>query len=68
MGTNVPVIDLQIHKSYPGYVEFKSTLNVKQHDYQTVELSTQVQKNGKLTIPFELIEHKGRNAKIRIRW
>lgn len=55
-------IDLEIRRTYPGHVAFRSNLSPKLHDYQTVQFGATVE-NGKRDLPFEVVRHQGRNAK-----
>ena len=60
--TNKP-IDVEIRRTYPGHVVFRSDLNPKLHDYQTVQLSTQVEAGSRAKLIFETVRQQGRNAK-----
>jgi hypothetical protein len=55
-------IDVEIRRTFPGHVVFKSKLAAKLHDYQTVQFSAGVEP-GKRDLPFEIVRHQGRNAK-----
>jgi hypothetical protein len=56
-------IDVEIRRSFEGHVIFGSQLEPKLHDYQTVELSTQVAAGAKENLRFEILQHQGYNAK-----
>jgi hypothetical protein len=56
-------IDVEIRRSYGGHVAFRSQLEPKMHDFQTVELRTQVAAGGKKDLSFEVLQHQGHNAK-----
>jgi hypothetical protein len=55
-------IDIEVRRTYPGHVVFRSNLSPKLHDYQTVQFSAGVE-TGKHDLPFEVVRHQGRNAK-----
>jgi hypothetical protein len=44
-------------------VTFVSDLEPKLHDYQTVELTANVEPGGKKMLDFTIVQHLGRNAK-----
>jgi hypothetical protein len=56
-------INVEIRRSYDGHVAFVSRLEPKLHDYQTVELTTQVEPGEKKKLDFTIVQHLGRNAK-----
>ena len=56
-------IDVEIRRSYDGHVVFRSQLEPKMHDFQTVELSSQIAAGGKKDLAFEVLQHQGHNAK-----
>jgi hypothetical protein len=56
-------IDVEIRRSYDGHVVFRSQLEPKMYDFQTVELSTRVGASAKKELPFEVLQHQGHNAK-----
>lgn len=56
-------INVEIRRSYEGHVAFVSGLEPKLHDYQTVELATQVEPGEKKNLDFTVVQHLGRNAK-----
>ncbi len=56
-------IDLEIRRTFPGHVVFRSELPAKNHDYQTVEYTATVMPAEKVDLRYEIIQHQGRNAK-----
>jgi hypothetical protein len=56
-------IELEIRRSLPGHVVFRSRLDPKLHDYQTVEYKATVQSGKRVDLLQELVRHQGRNAK-----
>jgi hypothetical protein len=56
-------IDVEIRRTLPGHVVFKSRLDPKLHDYQTVEYTATVAAGRRADLLQELVLHQGRNAK-----
>jgi len=56
-------IDLEVRRTFPGHVIFRSELPAKNHDYQTVEYTAAVKPGEKADLLYEVIQHQGRNAK-----
>jgi hypothetical protein len=56
-------IDVEVRRSFPGHVMFRSELPAKNHDYQTVEYSATVPSAQKADLLYEILQHQGRNAK-----
>jgi hypothetical protein len=56
-------IDVEIRRSFGGHAVFRSELEAKNHDYQTVEYSAKVAPGAKAELKYELLTHQGRNAK-----
>lgn len=56
-------IEVEIRRSFPGHVVFRSSLNPKLHDFQTVEFTTSVQPAQTADLWFEGLTHQGHNAK-----
>jgi hypothetical protein len=56
-------IDVEIRRSYDGHVVFRSRLEPKLHDYQTVEFAAKVQPGDNKDLFFEIVQRQGRNAK-----
>jgi hypothetical protein len=56
-------IDVEIRRTLPGHVVFKSRLEPKLHDYQTVEYKANVAAGKRVDLMQEVVRHQGRNAK-----
>jgi len=56
-------IEVEIRRSYDGHVTFRSQLEPRLHDYQTVEFATRVQPGDKKHLLFEVVQRQGHNAK-----
>ena len=56
-------IDLEIRRSFPGHIAFRSELAAKNHDYQTVQYTATVKPAEKTDLLYEVVQHQGRNAK-----
>ena len=56
-------IELEVRRSLPGHVVFRSRLNPKLHDYQTVEYKATVPAGKRVDLLQEIVRHQGRNAK-----
>ena len=56
-------IDVEVRRSLPGHVVFKSRLSPVLHDYQTVQYKTKIKPAVKRDLVYELVRHQGRNAK-----
>ena len=56
-------IDVEIRRTFPGDVVFRSGLPAKNHDYQTVEYTAAVAAGAKAELPYEVLTHQGRNAR-----
>ncbi len=56
-------IELEIRRTLPGHVVFRSRLDPKLHDYQTVEYTTTVSAGKRVDRLQEVVRHQGRNAK-----
>jgi len=50
-------------RSYDGHVTFRSRLEPRLHDYQTVQFATRVQPGDKKNLLFEVVQRQGHNAK-----
>jgi hypothetical protein len=55
-------IDVEIRRTFPGHVTFKSKLGAKLHDFQTVQFSKTLEP-GKHDLLFEITRYQGRNSK-----
>jgi hypothetical protein len=56
-------IDLEVRRTFPGHVVFRSELPAKNFDYQTVEYMAAVKPGEKADLLYEITGHQGRNAK-----
>jgi hypothetical protein len=56
-------IDVEIRRMLPGHVVFRSRLDPKLHDYQTVEYTARVPSGKRADLMQEIVRHQGRNAK-----
>lgn len=56
-------INVEIRRPYEGHVTFVSRLEPKLHDFQTVELTAQVEPGVKKSLDFTIVQHLGTNAK-----
>ncbi len=56
-------IRVEIRRSYPGDVTFRSGLNAKSHDYRSVEFTTEVAAGARANMQHEVITRNGYNAK-----
>jgi hypothetical protein len=56
-------IDVEVRRSYQGHVVFRSALDPKLHDYQTVEFKRQVPSRTKVDLVFEVVRKQGYLAK-----
>jgi hypothetical protein len=56
-------IELEIRRTLPGHVVFRSQLDPKLHDYQTVEYKAKVAPDKRADLMQEVVRHQGRNAK-----
>ena len=60
--TNKP-IEVEIRRTLPGHVVFRSQLEPTLHDYQTVQFLTRVQPAKRADLLFEVVRKQGINAK-----
>ncbi len=56
-------IDVEVRRSFPGHVLFRSGLQPTLHDFQTVQYAAQVAAGQKAELPYEVVTLQGRNAK-----
>lgn len=56
-------IDVEIRRTYPGHVVFRSMLEPTLHDFQTVQFQKQVGAGERVDLTFEVVQHQGYNAK-----
>jgi len=56
-------INVEVRRTWPGHIVFRSLLEPKLHDYQTVEFKAKVPAGKTADLHFEIVRHQGRNAK-----
>jgi hypothetical protein len=56
-------INVEIRRSFEGHNDFRSLLEAKLHDFQTIEFATNVKPGAKKDLRYEIVRHQGRNAK-----
>lgn len=56
-------IDVEMRRTFPGDVVFRSALQPTLHDFQTVEFLTKVAPAEKKALAFEIIRHQGTSSK-----
>jgi len=56
-------IDVEIRRTYPGHVVFRSQLEPKLFDYQTAQFQARIGAGDKKDLLYELVQHKGYNDK-----
>jgi len=56
-------IDVEIRRTYPGHVVFRSQLEPKLFDYQTAQFQSRVAAGEKKDLLYELVQHNGYNDK-----
>ena len=56
-------IEVEVRRTFPGHVTFRSELEAKRHDYRTVEYTATVEPGAKRDCRYEIVDHQGRNKK-----
>jgi hypothetical protein len=56
-------IEVEVRRTLPGHVIFKSQLEPKLHDYQTVEFLSRLAAGKRADLLFEVVRKQGTNAK-----
>ncbi len=56
-------INVEIRRTIPGHILFRSPFAATLHDFQTVEYRTEVAAGRTTDLRCEIVEHQGRNAK-----
>ncbi len=56
-------IELEVRRTFGGDVTFRSALEAKNYDYQTVEYTAPVPPATKADLLYEILQRQGRNAK-----
>jgi hypothetical protein len=57
------LIEVEVRRSFPGHVLFKSQLEPKLHDYQTVEFLAKLEPGKRADLLFEIVRKQGSSAK-----
>ncbi|MFA9477072.1 DUF4139 domain-containing protein [Phycisphaerales bacterium AB-hyl4] len=55
-------IEVEVRRSFPGDVVFRSELNASRHDVRTVQYTTTVEPGETASLPYEVVTKEGRNA------
>ena len=56
-------IEVEVRRTLPGHIVFRSNLAAKNFDYQTVEYHATVKPMEKASLSYEVLQYQGRNAK-----
>lgn len=56
-------IDVEIRRTFEGHTVFRSRLDPKLHDFQTVEFKSQLAAGEKKDLAYEIVTHQGHNAR-----
>jgi hypothetical protein len=56
-------IEVEVRRSFPGHIVFRSALEAKNHDFQTVQYTATVKPAEKAELLYEVLQHQGRNVK-----
>jgi hypothetical protein len=56
-------INLEVRRTFYGHVLFRSSLPAKNHDFQTVEYTADVQPAEKANLLYEVVQRQGYNAR-----
>ena len=56
-------IDVEVRRTFPGHVVFRSSLDPTNHDYHTVQYTAAVEPAEEVDLVYEILQHQGRNAK-----
>ena len=56
-------IEVEVRRTLPGHIVFRSSLAAKNFDYQTVQYMANVKPGEKADLLYEVLQHQGRNAK-----
>ena len=56
-------IEVEVRRSFPGHVVFRSGLKPTRYDFQTVQFTAPVDAGKKADLLFEIVRHEGHNAK-----
>ena len=56
-------IDVEIRRTFPGHIVFRSQLEPTQFDFQTAQFTAEVKPGAKKDLLYEIVQHQGHNAK-----
>ena len=56
-------IEVEVRRSFPGHIVFRSQLKPMLHDFQTVQFTATVEPAKKADLLFEIVRKQGRNSK-----
>jgi hypothetical protein len=56
-------IDMEVRRVYGGHTIFRSELEAKNHDFQTVQYTATVPAGAKADLLYEIVQRQGHNAK-----
>ncbi len=56
-------IDVEVRRTIPGHISFRSQLKPTLHDFQTVQFAATVEPAKKADLLFEVVRKQGRNSK-----
>jgi hypothetical protein len=56
-------IDLEVRRAFGGDVLFRSELEAKNHDFQTVQYTAAVKPGEKAELLYDIVQRQGYNAK-----
>src|SRR5690606_35829554 len=56
-------IEVEVRRTFPGHVTFRSALDPKLHDYQTVEFRASLKPAAQADLVFEVVRKEGYLAK-----
>jgi hypothetical protein len=56
-------VEVEVRRSFPGHVVFRSQLDAKNHDYRTVQYTRTVRPGEIADLFYEVLQHQGRNVK-----
>ena len=56
-------IHVEVRRTIPGHVVFRSSLAAENHDYRTVQYTTEVDAGEEADLLYEVLQHQGHNKK-----
>ena len=56
-------IEVEVRRSFPGHISFRSPLKPALHDFQTVQFTATVEPAKKVDLLFEIVRKQGRNSR-----